>query len=379
VTFTAAEAAARDPNASERTVQDASKLFLKSLQLHPGSFRLLPPAPILIAQFLVQRGGPFERVADLVNAGFAETDRVVAREHSDLDDVNSATLEHLRNSWYASGYLSLAEAYIHLGNLHEANDTLLNAGSKLEAVRPAAAASSMEKASFAELAGQYWFVRGLYAESDHRNADALVDYRNALSLFPLPGPSPDRREAAVDCAKRLWKKLGGTAQGWSDWAEVNPLTTISKGNREGSSWSRLAKSQPHLSFKDTLGKSWTPADLANRTTFVVLWASWCGGCRAELPYLEKLYQRFHDRDDVAILALNIDDDPSAMNEALDQLKVSIPSVVARDFAYALVSETGLPANWLVTPRKTEMFFGNDRSHRRWLEEATAAIEQAAAR
>ena len=83
-----------------------------------------------------------------------------------------------------------------------------------------------------------------------------------------------------------------------------------------------------------------------------MWASWCAPCRAELPYVQKLYQRFRNRSDIAILAFNVDDDPKAMTTALQELRVSIPSIAARDFAYSIVPEMALPANWIITSGKT---------------------------
>ena len=82
-----------------------------------------------------------------------------------------------------------------------------------------------------------------------------------------------------------------------------------------------------------------------------MWASWCAPCRAELPYVQKLYQRFRNRSDIAILAFNVDDDPKAMTTALQELRVSIPSIAARDFAYSIVPAMALPANWISLPER----------------------------
>ena len=114
-----------------------------------------------------------------------------------------------------------------------------------------------------------------------------------------------------------------------------------------------------------------------KTTFVIVWASWCGPCRAELPYVEKLYQQFRNRDDVAVLAFNVDDDSKLMTTALQELKVALPSIAARDFAYSVVAQMALPANWIITPSKTEMFQGDDSTHEAWLASAARAIEKAA--
>jgi thiol-disulfide isomerase/thioredoxin len=178
-------------------------------------------------------------------------------------------------------------------------------------------------------------------------------------------------------AERLWKDLGGTAQGWNDWATQSSLAEFYAGGGGTEAWSKLAESSPDLILTDALGNRWSPRDLAKKTTFITMWASWCAPCRAELPYVQKLYQRFRNRSDIAILAFNVDDDPKAMTTALQELRVSIPSIAARDFAYSIVPEMALPANWIITSGKTEMFLGDDNSHEAWLESAAAAIEKAA--
>ena len=65
-----------------------------------------------------------------------------------------------------------------------------------------------------------------------------------------------------------------------------------------------------------------------------------------------------------------------MTTALQELKVSIPSIAARDFAYSIVPAMALPANWITTFGKTEMLMGDGNSHEAWFESA-ATIEKAA--
>jgi thiol-disulfide isomerase/thioredoxin len=53
------------------------------------------------------------------------------------------------------------------------------------------------------------------------------------------------------------------------------------------------------------------------------WASWCGPCREELPYLEALYQEYADLG-FTILAVNVDEDPSKADILLNDIPVSFP-------------------------------------------------------
>src|SRR5262249_49347782 len=162
--------------------------------------------------------------------------------------------------------------------------------------------------------------RAMFAEKEGRKMDALIDYRTAAATYPPRRPNPDRRDEVLAAAQRLWKELGGTAQGWNDWAAQNPLSTFNAGSSGTSPWAKLAGCSAGLVLTARMGNRWNPGDLAKKTTFVNTWASWCGPCRAEMPYLEKLYQRFRNREDVVVLALNVDDDPKAMTTALQELK-----------------------------------------------------------
>ena len=374
----AARAVAEDRSATPQQVTEVIALFQNAIRQDPDGSQSSPPLPISVAQALVDRGGPFDAVPDLVLTGFSATER----EHGAdaINDVTGATADdvaYLRDIWYMMGYLPLAEGYVRLGRLADASDALSQADSKLQALRPSENASATDRTRFADLAAPYWFVRGLYAERDGRKIDALVDYRNALALYPPRRPRPDRRDEVMVSAERLWKELGGTAEGWNDWAAQSSLTGFYAGSGGSEAWSKLAQSSPNILLTDALGNRWNPQDLAKKTTFVTMWASWCGPCRAELPYLERLYQHFRDRNDIAILAFNVDDDPKAMTTALQELKVSIPSIAARNFAYSIVPEMALPANWIITPGKTEMFAGDDTSHEAWLKSAVSAIEKAA--
>jgi thiol-disulfide isomerase/thioredoxin len=281
--------------------------------------------------------------------------------------------------FYLFGYMPLAEAYARLDRLESAKDTLLQIEEKLARMRPKDDSPGEEKSRYAEMEAQFWFLRGLYAEKTGRKMDALVDYRNSISRYPPRRPRPDRRDEVMASAQRLWKELGGTAQGWNDWTAHSSLANFDAGPGASSAWKKLAATSPELVLTDSLGHRWKPQELANKTTFVTLWASWCGPCRAELPYVEKLYRHFEGRDDVAILALNVDDEPGLMGKALAELKVSVPSVAARDFAYSMLPTMAIPANWLITPAKTQMLAGDNGTLDQWLSLTTDAIEKAAKR
>jgi thiol-disulfide isomerase/thioredoxin len=377
-----AEGAIRDTSSTSQEVNQALALYRKALANDPDGFSTLPPWPIEVAGFLAERGIAFEQIPDLVFAGFTAIERRYgASNYSDvsLSGATPQDLKQARNMFYLFAYVPLAEAYVRLNRLDGARDVLLQIQEKLSSIRPQETASGAKKSRYAEVEAQYWFLQGLYAEKAGRKLDALVDYRNSIATYPPRRPNPDRRDEVMVSAQRLWKELGGTLEGWNDWAAHSSLTSFNAGSGTSNAWAKLSSASPTPEFTDSLGHHWSAQDLAKKTTFVTLWASWCPPCRAELPYVEKLYHHFQNRSDIAILALNVDDDPALMTKALTELNVSVPSVAARDIAYQMLPTMAIPANWLITPRETRMMFGDSGTLDQWLAETTNAIENAAKR
>ena len=63
-------------------------------------------------------------------------------------------------------------------------------------------------------------------------------------------------------------------------------------------WAKVAKGQPSIDFKftDINGKNISLKDLAGKYVYIDCWATWCGPCRGELPYLQELEHRFKNKN-----------------------------------------------------------------------------------
>ena len=79
------------------------------------------------------------------------------------------------------------------------------------------------------------------------------------------------------------------------------------------------------------GEQLDVADLRGRVVVLNSWASWCAPCRDEVPDFVSLAEGANP-DDVAVVGLNVTDDPFAAQSFVDEFGVPYPSIVDEDGA-----------------------------------------------
>jgi thiol-disulfide isomerase/thioredoxin len=68
------------------------------------------------------------------------------------------------------------------------------------------------------------------------------------------------------------------------------------------------------------------AGLNGKVVFLNFWATWCGPCKAEMPSMEALYQRFKDRG-LEIVAVNYGESEKVVAGFFEQFNLSFPSAL----------------------------------------------------
>lgn len=58
----------------------------------------------------------------------------------------------------------------------------------------------------------------------------------------------------------------------------------------------------------------------NKVTILDFWASWCGPCRREMPFMKELYANYKDKG-LGIVGISLDDDGDAWGQAISDLKL----------------------------------------------------------
>ncbi|MBV8069104.1 MAG: TlpA family protein disulfide reductase [Acidobacteriaceae bacterium] len=93
---------------------------------------------------------------------------------------------------------------------------------------------------------------------------------------------------------------------------------------------RLAgKTAPDLALTDIQGKSFKLSDLKGKTVLLDFWATWCGPCRADGPSLDKLYQKYSDRN-LAVIGISVDEERPVVQKFLGEHPHKYPIVLTTE-------------------------------------------------
>lgn len=161
--------------------------------------------------------------------------------------------------------------------------------------------------------------------------------------------------------REYWLAHGGSAEGWWAATEKLPSALVPAKPRPtarvtaaepgiGSGWTKLERPIPPMNLQDRAGRTWTRSDFEGKSTFVTLWATWCGPCVEELPYIQKLYEQAKERPGVQVVTLNLDENPGKVGPFLAQHPFTFPVLMAKPYIDSMDPKeraSVIPENWIV--------------------------------
>jgi len=80
---------------------------------------------------------------------------------------------------------------------------------------------------------------------------------------------------------------------------------------------RPGRKSPGFRAPDVDGKEYTLADFKGKYVYIDMWATWCGPCKREMPYLKALEEEFKDAE-IVFLGLSVDKDKAAWEKMVKQ-------------------------------------------------------------
>ena len=289
-----------------------------------------PPEQFNIARVYLDRKIRVEEVPDLLAEGHGDYARRQERPVSDRENDELRKAMATNDTW-----VLLSEA-----------ELAVDAAGALQ--KPEIAKAVVEKVSAEKIDVKYfqvelWEIKGKWAELNGRKLDAVLMYRASLDSRVVGYKPRGKTDDTKKSYERLWKELGGTARGDEAWLAA---TAGAKTAADGG-WERVSKDLPDAKLLDLNGKTWTLSELKGKTVLINVWASWCGPCRGEHPYLQALYEKVKGRKDIAVVSMSVDESIGDVEPYMNDKKYSFPVLLAAHYVNELVPALGVPQNWIV--------------------------------
>lgn len=105
-----------------------------------------------------------------------------------------------------------------------------------------------------------------------------------------------------------------TATGCQSAAE--PVSTVSRPLTEG-------EPAPDFKLEDLDGETVSLRDLRGKPVLLNFWATWCPPCRAEMPYLQEVFEEWQGKE-LVVLTIDIGESRATVQNYLQSYKLSLP-------------------------------------------------------
>ena len=108
---------------------------------------------------------------------------------------------------------------------------------------------------------------------------------------------------------------------------------------------------PDLEFAGAEGGAVRLSQLKGNVVLLNVWATWCGPCRLELPVVQRMYDKYSDRNFV-VVAVNIDADRRKIEPFMKRYNLSLPVYYASPEDAGQMTALGIPSTFLIGPDRT---------------------------
>ncbi len=93
---------------------------------------------------------------------------------------------------------------------------------------------------------------------------------------------------------------------------------------------------------DPEGKNINLSELKGKFTYIDVWATWCGPCRKEIPYFEKVVEHFKGNENIQFISISVDEDHEAWKQLIAEDKPAWPQfVLSKEESNAFMSAWGI--------------------------------------
>nr|WP_297660267.1 TlpA disulfide reductase family protein [uncultured Prevotella sp.] len=175
-----------------------------------------------------------------------------------------------------------------------------------------------------------------------------------LKLVKEKVTDPVVRHALLDeCASETLnygKDFADIDRFWKPYCEMaaSDSSLINKYANKVAAIKRIKKGKmaPDFTFSDRDGKGYRLSDMRGKVVYIDCWATWCGPCCKEIPFLEKRVAEYKGNDKVRFISISLDNNKQAWLKKLDKDKPEWEQFIVSKEEHKALSKaygiTGIP-------------------------------------
>lgn len=130
---------------------------------------------------------------------------------------------------------------------------------------------------------------------------------------------PDvKHRLLIDCAMETidygkdFKNIDDFWKPFSEYAADDSVVMAAYGKKVAAmKQTRPGMEAKDFSFEDAQGKQHKLSELRGKVVYIDVWATWCGPCKREIPYLAKRVEEYKGNDKVVFISISVDENREA--------------------------------------------------------------------
>jgi len=153
-----------------------------------------------------------------------------------------------------------------------------------------------------------------------------------------------------------WKEIADVQESIDFFlARCKDTSLVNKLNATVAEWKLLGQGQPAFEFsgKDAQGNTVKLSDFKGKLVYVDVWATWCGPCKYEIPYLDTLETDYHGKN-IVFISYSIDEDHDAWLKFVPEHKLQGVQIIGEK-----AWESALCKNYKIMGVPTFMLFDTE--------------------
>jgi thiol-disulfide isomerase/thioredoxin len=124
-------------------------------------------------------------------------------------------------------------------------------------------------------------------------------------------------------------------------------------------------------LKDINGRPVSLSDFRGKIVFLNFWTTWCFDCRVEMPHMEKLHQRFKDKD-FSMVSINLQESADQVKQFFKKFKLTFTALLDSDGEVgAHFRITSIPTSFILD--RESIIIGKVMGPRKWDDKRAFAL------